>query len=114
MTEESAYPVSGPFSQHRIAVFATRDEDERAIVLQEREREVGDGSRVSRGDERYCFWVKSHDISLKGVKTCLESEKKGVGGEAVFFEVEVRRTALWRETDSTMERTRWAARHEAD
>ena len=37
MADERSYPVSRPLPQHRVAVFAARDEDVRAVILERRE-----------------------------------------------------------------------------
>jgi hypothetical protein len=48
-THKGTDPVAGPISEHRFAVFATRDEQIGSIVLERRERELCNRSSVTAG-----------------------------------------------------------------
>ena len=56
VTNESADPVTGPVTQHRIAVLAAGDEHIRVILLQRRERQMCDRARVAGRDEWCRLW----------------------------------------------------------
>lgn len=58
-----AYPVACPFSQHGVAVLAAGDEHKRPVILQRRERQMGDGSCVSRCHEGDCFGMRHGHMS---------------------------------------------------
>ena len=48
-------PVTRPLPQHRVSIFAARYEHVRVVVLEGREGEVRDGSRMAGGHERDGF-----------------------------------------------------------
>ena len=60
MPQESANPVPRPFPQHRVTIFATWNDQVRAIILNLRKRKVSNGSRMTWCHERSCFNVGWH------------------------------------------------------
>lgn len=56
VTNKGADPVTGPVAEHRITVFAARDDHVRVILLQRRERQMSDRTRVAGRDERSGLW----------------------------------------------------------
>lgn len=53
VAEKGADPVPGPLAQHGVAVFAARDEEEGAVLLDRGKGEMSDWAGVARCDEGF-------------------------------------------------------------